>query len=224
MPLFSSHIPTWGFSLFSLLQPRTQAPSHIRDRSNAGRWRPGLAVVGCGAVAELSIVAALEQLKLKPRLFIDRNEKQANALARRFGAAAATTTAALAEHGIDAAVIATPNAIHASVALQLLDAGIHVLVEKPMAVTGAECDAMIAAADTSGACLAVGQMYRFNPAYRWVKALVACGALGDIRRVEVRTGAPYGWPLKSDGLWRRDVAGGGVLLDAGVHILDLLLW
>jgi len=224
MPLFSTHFPTWGFSLFSLLQSRTQAPRNICDRSNASRWRPSLAIVGCGAVAELSIVAALEQLKLKPRLFVDRSEKQAQALAKRFGAAVATTTAALAEHGIDAAIVATPNAIHATVALQLLDAGVHVLVEKPMAVTGAECDAMIAAARASGACLAVGQMYRFNPAYRWVKALVASGALGDIRHVEVRTGAPYGWPLKSDGLWRRDVAGGGVLIDAGVHILDLLLW
>ena len=224
MPLFSAHIPTWSFSLFSLLQSRAQPTNSVRSRSIPAHRQQNLAVVGCGAVAELSIVAALEQLKLKPRLFVDRSEQQAEALAIRFGAAIATTTAALTEHGVNAAIIATPNGAHATVALDLLDAGVHVLVEKPMAVSGAECDAMIAAADASGACLAVGQMYRFSPAYRWVKALIDAGTLGEIRHVEVRTGAPYGWPLKSGGLWRRDVAGGGVLIDAGVHILDLLLW
>ncbi len=98
------------------------------------------------------------------------------------------------------------------------------LVEKPMALTAAECDAMIAAAEEGGAVLAVGLMRRFLRSTRFVRHAVQTGLLGRIRRFDVREGIVYNWPVASDFFFRKETAGGGVLIDTGAHTLDSLLW
>jgi predicted dehydrogenase len=110
------------------------------------------------------------------------------------------------------------------VAVDLLSRGIHVLVEKPMAVTAAECDAMIAAAARAGAVLAVGLEFRFFDAARLVRELLAAGVLGALSGFDLRQGVVPRWPFASDFILRKEAAGGGVLADIGAHMLDLLLW
>jgi predicted dehydrogenase len=123
-----------------------------------------------------------------------------------------------ADRSIDAAVIATPNALHAPQAIACLEAGKHVLVEKPMACTLAEALAMNEAADRSGAALMVAHCWRFHSDVRALRNRIARGELGDITKTRgygVHAGwGPSGW------FTDRELAGGGALLDMGVHAID----
>lgn len=182
-----------------------------------------LGIVGCGAVTEALHLPALARCRgLTLAALVDADR----ARAERF--AAPTGATVLSSHlefpgKVDAALIAVPNALHAPVTIELLERGIPVLVEKPMALSLADCDRMIAAAARSGATLAVGLGRRFFPAYRFVKRLLDEGGLGELQSFEFREGTVFKWPTVTDAPFRRD-AGGGVLRDVGPHTLDLLLW
>lgn len=102
--------------------------------------------------------------------------------------------------------------------------GIHVFVEKPLATTADQCRTMVSVARNRGVVLAVGLVRRFFPAPRWAKHVIEGGLLGEITSFDVREGFVYNWPVRSDFMFRRETAGGGVLLDTGCHTLDLLLW
>ena len=123
---------------------------------------------------------------------------------------------------IDAAIVGIPHQYHAPVTIDLLRAGVHVLVEKPMALTTAECDAMIRASEASGAQLAVGLLRRFAPTLRYTKQVLDSGMLGPIRSFDVREGMIFRWPVKSAAMFSPQC--GGVLADIGTHVIDLLLW
>lgn len=182
-----------------------------------------LAVVGCGAVARIGFLPALRTLGLRPALLVDSVRSRAEDLAAAFGGTGVGDWHECLQ-GIDAAVVALPHSLHALVSCELLAAGVHVLVEKPMATTCEQCAAMIDSARASGAVLAVGQLRRFQHGLRWVRAALAAGLLGRLEDVDVREGLVYNWPVASDSFFRREVAGGGVLLDTGAHVLDLLTW
>ncbi len=182
-----------------------------------------LAVLGCGAVTEqVHLPAAAGVPDLAVTALVDSRLERASALARRWGVPLAVRDAAEIDAPPDAALVALPHHLHAPVALDLLRRGVHVLVEKPMALSTAECDALIAASEAAGAVLAVGLVRRFLPVSRLAKAVLDEGVLGPVRRFEVREGRAYEWPAASDAFLRRD-AGGGVLVDTGVHVLDTLL-
>ena len=154
---------------------------------------------------------------------VDKNLERAQALATEKNVPLAVSDYREIIGKVDAAILALPHHLHASVASELLAAGVHVLVEKPMALTVAECDQMIAAADDSGAVLAVGTARRFYDGGRFVKRLLERGMLGKILHVDGREGFVYSWPVVSDFMFRKET-GGGVLADGGAHMLDTLLW
>jgi predicted dehydrogenase len=120
--------------------------------------------------------------------------------------------------GVDAVVIGTPNALHAPQAIAFLRAGQHVLVEKPMALDGAQAAAIVAAAGSSGARLMVAHCWRFHPDVIALRDRIAAGELGEIvktRGYGVHPGwGPSGW------FTQRGLAGGGALVDMGVHAID----
>ncbi|MHB8575208.1 MAG: Gfo/Idh/MocA family protein [Dehalococcoidia bacterium] len=135
--------------------------------------------------------------------------------------------AAVADPSIDAVDICTPNALHAEIAVAAARAGKHVLVEKPMAVTLAEADAMIAAARTAGVVLMVAHNLRFAPAVAELKHLLNERTIGRVlaaHSVFMHAGPEETWGATSDWFWREETAGGGALLDLGVHMIDLLRW
>jgi predicted dehydrogenase len=181
-------------------------------------------IVGCGAVTEryhLPALAATTDVSVVA--FADPAIERAHALAARVGAPLAVAHHdAFAGH-VDLALVATPNASHESIAVDLLRAGVHVLVEKPMARTTAECDRMLAAAASAGMVLAVGHDFRHFPIARFAREYLGAEMLGAIRRVDVRQSAGGRWPYASPAALS-PAAGGGVLLDFGVHLFDLLLW
>ena len=121
---------------------------------------------------------------------------------------------------IDAVVIAVPDQQHRELTNAFLNAGKHVLCEKPMALTREDVRAMIRAADASGRQLMVGQICRFTPAFEKAKALVENGILGDVYFLESEYAHDY---MKLVDNWRSDPLRHGVI-GGGCHAVDLLRW
>ncbi len=119
---------------------------------------------------------------------------------------------------VDAVVVGTPNALHHPQALAALEAGKHVLIDKPMAVTVAEGEELVAAASISGLTLLVGHMWRYRDEVIAARDRIAAGSVGRPVRtrgfgVHARWG-PAGWFTDPD------LAGGGALIDMGIHAID----
>lgn len=131
----------------------------------------------------------------------------------------------LAQADLDLVSIATPPSTHAALAIAALDAGIDVLVEKPMAPSLEECDAMLAAQERSGRILSVVAQNRFRDDLAALKDVVDSGLLGSISHVDVDSawwrGLAY-YDLWWRGTWEKE--GGGCTLNHAIHHIDLLLW
>ena len=184
-----------------------------------------LGIVGCGAVTEryhLPAVAASEDVELVG--LADPQLARTEALAKAYGARLAVADHAQLLGELDAAIVAAPNRLHAPIAGDLARAGIHVLVEKPLARTTAECDEIAAAVQAAGIVAAVGHDFRHFPVARTAHAILAAGLIGDVEGVDLRQGTGGRWPYASAYVFSREEAGGGVLIDFGVHMLDLLAW
>lgn len=134
----------------------------------------------------------------------------------------ATLDALIASQLVDAVSIAVPNAWHVALAEQALNAGLHVLVEKPMALTNASANQLKRAADRQDVIAMVGQTHRYREDVTALKRFIDRGTLGSIYHAEARIlrrrGTPTGW------FTNRAVSGGGPLMDIGVHALDLAWW
>ena len=129
-------------------------------------------------------------------------------------------TDALADREIDAFVIVTPTKYHRGIVVDVARAGRHALCEKPMAMTEAECDDMIEAADRAGVILQIGFMRRFDEGYARAKEIVAAGAIGDVVMVRSNTRGPS-VPQR----WMYDIAASnGPLAEVNSHDIDTLRW
>jgi predicted dehydrogenase len=133
-----------------------------------------------------------------------------------------TEVAAMLEaENLDAVSITLPTHLHKPISIQCLEAGVHVLCEKPMALSVEDCDCMIAAAQAADRQLMVAHCIRFWPEYAWVKQCVEGGEYGKVLAAEFSryTYAP-GW---TDGSWVADPAkSGGLSLDLHIHDLDFI--
>lgn len=127
----------------------------------------------------------------------------------------------LATASLDAVSITLPTHLHQDVTTQALAHGVHVLCEKPMALTVEECDTMIAAAEAAGKTLMIGHCVRFWPAYAWARQAVTDGRYGALRAANFeRLSARPAW---SEGDWLSDeIKSGGIALDLHVHDLDFI--
>lgn len=137
-------------------------------------------------------------------------------------AAVASTLEELLQHDLDGVVIATPSALHAQQSLDVLDRGLAVFCQKPLARTAAENKAIIDAARKADRLLGCDLSYRYTEAMRRVRNAVLEGELGTVYAVDLVFHNAYG-PDKS---WARDpaLAGGGCAIDLGIHLVDLALW
>lgn len=182
-------------------------------------------MVGCGAITTLHHLPAIALSdRVEAAALVDVDAARARTLAERFGVPEVADETGGLTGRVDAAIVALPHSLHAPVSIDLLRRGIHVLVEKPMAMNVRECDEMIAAAASAGAVLAVGHEFRFFDSSLLVRNLLRDGLLGDLRRFEMRQGVIPRWPFATDFFLKKETAGGGVLADYGAHVLDLLLW
>src|SRR5437867_8059335 len=183
-------------------------------------------LVGCGAISQslhLPVLAGHESVRLTA--LVDRARDRAEQLAKGYGVSIVASDAEeLSAESVDAAIVATPASHHAPCAIDLMRRGIHVLVEKPMALTAREAEDMVRVADETGRRLAVGYFRRLYPSIRLMKALIDRGFFGPPTRFHAEGGGRYSWAAATLASMRRDLAGGGVLIDYGSHILDLLFY
>jgi predicted dehydrogenase len=192
----------------------------------------GMAIVGCGG-AGADVAHAIGQV---PGLVLVATHDRDEALARDLAAGAGATvhptlTSLLADERVDIVYIALPHDLLATVARAALMAGRHALVEKPMATTTSDIDALATLADDVGRTLGVFYEMRFTPAALAARELVAEGAIGAIVGVHIRTmidKSPaywrFGYTGRTESTWRGDKAraGGGVVLMNTSHQLDIV--
>jgi UDP-N-acetyl-2-amino-2-deoxyglucuronate dehydrogenase len=185
------------------------------------------ALVGCGKVGQIHAAALAN---LPESLFVgvcDHSADRAAAFAARFHVHPFTDVGTLLrEARPQALLIGTPHPLHAAPAIEAAAAGVHVLVEKPLAATLADCDAMLAAARRGGVQLGVISQRRFYEPVRRIKEAIDAGKIG---RPVLGVFEMFSWRdrayYQSDpwrGRW--DTEGGGVLVNQSPHALDLLQW
>ena len=183
-----------------------------------------VAIVGCGAVTRASLLPVLaghDQIEVVA--LIDRDKARAAELGAAYGIVRIhDDVSAVARADADGIVLATPPAHHASATIDLAGRGFHVFVEKPMAITGADADQMVAAADKAGVALSVGLYRRLLPVSRLLRGLLEAELLGPPVSVDIEEGGEYSWQLASLAPLTRAGGGGGVLIDIGTHLLDQL--
>lgn len=176
-------------------------------------------IVGCGLIGQKR-ARALPGGRLVATNDIDT--ARAQALADAYGAAVESTWESLvARDDLDVVIVATTNDMLAPITLAAIHAGKHVLVEKPAARTVKELQPLIDAAAAAGVQVRVGFNHRYHPAFIKAQELQKSGALGDMMFIRGRYG--HGGRVGYDREWRADpeMAGGGELIDQGVHLIDL---
>jgi UDP-N-acetyl-2-amino-2-deoxyglucuronate dehydrogenase len=187
------------------------------------------ALLGPGMVGEVhaAALARIPDVRLVAVAGSTAGSPQAARLAAAHGARPVDGPAdLLADESLDAVIVCTPHPLHAGQAIAAAQAGLHVIVEKPMALTALDCSAMIAAAESAGVVLSVISQRRWYPAARRVKDAIDDGRIGapGLATVEV-----LGWrspEYYAMDAWRgtREGEGGGVLVNQAVHLLDLACW
>lgn len=186
-------------------------------------------VVGCGAVAQRLYRKPLARLA-KQRLLevvglVDPASEHAREMATSFAGARHFTSLeeACRQARPELTLILTPPALHCAQTLTAFEHGSHVLCEKPMANSTAECQRMNAAAASAQRVLAIGMIRRYFPAFAKLRTLVQGGALGRLQSFEYREGHKFEWAVTTPAAFKpRSQGGAGVLFDIGTHALDFL--
>ena len=183
----------------------------------------GVGIIGAGSVSRghLRAVAALESTHL--RAVADTDAERLAGVCAEYGCQGYSSyESLLADDRVDLVIVCLPHGLHCEVTVAALEAGKHVLVEKPMAVNVEQCDAMIAAAQRTGKQLSVGHMHRFSPTNRAVKKLLREQAVGDLVCLCDEAYRPFG-PNRT--AWYLDKAThGGLWYQNGIHLIDRSCW
>ena len=187
-----------------------------------------IGIIGCGKIAQ---VRHLPEYAANPHVelagYYDLNTQRAQEMAAQYGGKVYDSYFDLLnDPSIDAVSICVENRSHAEITTYALYAGKHVLCEKPMAVTLAECESMVAAAERNGKHLMIGHNMRFDPVHRKAKELLDGGIIGDIItfRATMGNAGPENWSMEAGSTWFFDKqkAAMGALSDLGIHKVDLL--
>jgi len=169
-------------------------------------------VIGTGAMGQnhVRIYSEMEGVELAG--ISDVDFERVDAMATQFNTKPFTDYKEMFAEGLDAVSVVVPTKLHKQVVLDALEAGLHVLVEKPIADSIENADLMIEAAEKAGKILMVGHIERFNPAVIKLKEIMESGILGKVVSISTRRVGPYNPRI-------RDV---GVILDIGVHDIDII--
>lgn len=180
--------------------------------------------IGCGAITQTHYVPALHSLGVEIVALLDPSDRSVAEVQKLCPSALRVATIAEARAcGADAAIVASPSAYHASQAIEAMEAGLHVLCEKPMAGTVAEAEAMLEASRRTEKLLAIGLFRRFFPSSRAIGDFIRSEALGRLRNYTIAEGGLFNWQAASPTFFQKEHAHGGVLHDVGVHVLDLVI-
>jgi predicted dehydrogenase len=183
--------------------------------------------VGCGAIARsFHLPALVRHPAVVPGLIlVDPDVGRAKALASEFNVGRTATTYTEILGDVDAVIVTVPHHLHYGISLACLQAGKHVLCEKPLAESPREAREMVAAADAAGVTLCVNHVLRLYPLTRHIAEMAHDGVLGKLQRIQFAWGEKFEQPAAS----RFYFGGGGasprgVLFDKGPHVIDLICW
>ena len=181
-----------------------------------------VAFIGAGGIAgtHMRYLAEMDDVEIVAQA--DISEASMQRWAEQYGIADSFTDYGemLTKVKPDAVSVCTPNGMHAPAAIAALEAGAHVIVEKPMAMNAGEAQAMIDAADAAKRKLVIGFQYRFDPKTTFIKKAIDAGRMGKIVYGRVQSLRRRGIP--NWGVFgRKDLQGGGPLIDIGVHALEM---
>jgi UDP-N-acetylglucosamine 3-dehydrogenase len=184
-----------------------------------------MAVLGCGTIVRSQhLPAVLAHPEIRLVALVDSSGDRAEKLVRHFGLDCKVSTDYRTVLGeVDAVLNSLPNHLHAPITLDALNAGVHVLCEKPLAIKSADARACATTAEQKGLVLAVGMNRRFQDNHPLLRAVLEEQMLGALQGYDWETGGPYDWNSASSFYFSRAEAGGGVVLDYGVHLLDKLV-
>ena len=187
-----------------------------------------IGIIGCGGIANGKHMPSLKTVKEAEMVaFCDIVEQRAIDAAKKFGVEGAKTYTdykeLLKDETIDVVHVCTPNRSHSFITVDALEAGKHVMCEKPMAINAEEAKKMVDAANRTGKMLTIGYQTRQTAQAQYLKAEAEAGTFGDIyfaRACAVRRRAVPTW-----GVFLNEYEqGGGPLIDIGTHALDVTLW
>ncbi|MEN0111613.1 MAG: Gfo/Idh/MocA family oxidoreductase, partial [Planctomycetota bacterium] len=182
-----------------------------------------IGILGAGAIGEKHAAAAAG-VGLTVARIVDRDADRATALAADYDAACGSDAAELfGDPEVDAVVIGVPNCFHKPLAADALRAGKHVLLEKPMALSAAECDELIDVAEETGRLLQIGYAHRFTTVGAAAKSIADAGDLGEVYHAKAHLTIRRGIPGLGGWFTTKAMSGGGCLIDLGVHLIDLAL-
>lgn len=182
-------------------------------------------LIGCGGIARHMHAPAIAAARdVQCQWVMDSDPAASAALASEFALGRAVERIPAASGPYDAVVITTPPHVRPDLTQAATEAGYHVLAEKPLGNSVADCQRQIAAAASAGKLLAVSHQYRFWPSRRAIKSAIDEQRLGPVRAVTMSQGKPYSWISNTGYTMLKDQVPGGVLINAGIHPLDTMLW
>jgi predicted dehydrogenase len=182
------------------------------------------AIIGCGLIGK----KRLGGLPAGSRLVVacDTELARAEALIKsaQTGHAVSDFRQAIADPQVEAVIVATTNSALADISAAAIQAGKHVLVEKPAGISVAQIDNLMALAKKHGVCVRVGFNHRYHPAFIKAREIFDSGAMGELMFIRARYG--HGGRVGYEKEWRADpnLSGGGELIDQGIHLIDLASW
>ena len=186
----------------------------------------GIAILGLGLISPGHILGFQAAEGARVLVLCDQDAEKARAAEKRFKVEAITTYRdVLSNPAVDAVALLLPHQLHYSVALEALDAGKHVYVEKPFTIHEQEAENLIRIAASRGLTLALAENTRFVRAYLAAERVVKSGQLGEIRAIRgfIPDQILDEWAEEPDG-WKRQIGGAAVIMDCAPHMLYLLRW
>jgi len=188
-----------------------------------------VAVIGCGQVSQVlyaPVLAAFQEAELVcVQALIDPQEQQLKSLKHFFPRAELYSSLNdFDPQSLDLAIVASPPNFHAEQSIWALNRGVAVLCEKPMALNSREASQMLEASKNANKILAVGHFRRFFPASQMLKSIFENRPFGELLSFSIEEGGKFAWGVSSSALFDPAKTPGGVLYDAGIHVIDLLLW
>ncbi|MBQ6946823.1 MAG: Gfo/Idh/MocA family oxidoreductase [Clostridia bacterium] len=186
-----------------------------------------VAVIGCGTIANNAhIPAYLKNKDANIKYFCDIIPERAEKAVKDYGCGIAVTDykEVLADPDVVAVSVCTPNKVHSEISIAAMRAGKHVLCEKPAARVYSEALEMQKVQHETGMTLNIGVCNRFNTAVNRIREYIQSGELGEILQTYVSFRSPRSIPGLGGPFTTKEIAGGGVLIDWGVHFLDIVMY
>ena len=184
-----------------------------------------IGLIGAGAIAQQTYLPLLKNVPgLKLTAVVEPDKKIRDSVTNQYPLIHLGDDINAALEHVDAVIICVPNFLHYPIAKLCFEKRKHVLCEKPVCTKVSDCEDLIMMAKERSLVFTVAHVRRFHPAVKKIKDIIVGNSLGLLKSFDFREGTAFNWPTVTGFLFDKEKAGGGVLMDIGIHLLDLLFW